>query len=91
LNPQVKMTVMNYPNLDDQTEDVDDEEILNLMSQVKVNSNMKKEAGEQFLRQSSKKTEEHTEDKEIKNIIDSAQSSMFVIKEVKSSTDKTKV
>jgi hypothetical protein len=62
---------------------------MQLMSQVKVNSNMKKEAGEQFIRQSARRGE--GEDKEMANIMEKVESSMFAIKGVKSGTDKTKL
>ncbi len=35
----------------------DDDQIMQLMSKVKVNSDLKKEAGEQFIRLSAKKEE----------------------------------
>jgi formylmethanofuran dehydrogenase subunit E len=62
------------------------------MSQVKVNKDMKKEAGEQFLRISAQREDHGENNKEIKNIMENVESSMFQIKSIKSSkTDKTKL
>ena len=62
-----------------------------LISKVKVNSAMKQQAQEQFIRQSVKAAEQ-AHDKEIKNIIENVQSSMLNFKNVKASkTNKTKI
>jgi hypothetical protein len=46
----------SYPSLE--MEEKDDEEILRLMSEAKVNNELKKEAGDIFKRQSVKRFEE---------------------------------
>jgi hypothetical protein len=51
-----------YPSMSFSDDEDDDEAIMQLMSKVKVNSDMKKEAGEQFIRLSAKR-EEQKEDK----------------------------
>ena len=65
---------------------------MQLMSKVKVNSDMKKEAGQQFMRLSAKREDQGENSKEIVHIMDNVESSMFHIKNIKSSkTDKTKL
>ena len=61
------------------------------MSKVKVNSSMKQQAQEQFMRQSAK-VNQLNHDKEMKNIMENFQSSMLNFKNVKTSkTHKTKL
>ncbi len=63
-----------YPSLDEE----DDEEILRLMGEARVNNELKQEAG-MFQRQSVRRFEEEA-DKELNQIMEQAKSSMSTIK-----------
>lgn len=63
-----------YPSLDEE----DDEEILRLMGEARVNNELKQEAG-MFQRQSVRRFEEEA-DKELNQIMEQAKSSMSSIK-----------
>lgn len=81
------MSKSEYPSLDED----EDEQILKLMSEAKVNSDMKQEAGNLFNRQSVKRFEKESE-QEFNHIMEQAKSSMPIIKNaVKSSSFKSRM
>ena len=88
-NPKIDSLIepylISYPSLED-----DDSQILALMSGIKVNPEMMKEASDQYMRTTSRRNQEEETTKEIEIIVNDVKSSMFDIKVVKDSTKKTK-